>query len=190
MAVAAPKGDAFLVNHGSFNPVHRGHIFMMTAAKERVEAAGYRVVSAYLGLTDKDWIHGKGIKALDDDIRVQCCNLLATEMGHSWIRGEVRGTTVGSGFQMIGEVLGPQYPGMTGFNVIGGDLAAKMPPSLLRRKPCVVIGRKGSPLPEEGDGSLLVVATDEDTGDFSSTRLREALAGRDKDLVKKTHWRR
>jgi len=40
-----------LVNHGSFHPVHSGHIDMMLRAKEALEERGYKVVRAVLATT-------------------------------------------------------------------------------------------------------------------------------------------
>ena len=40
-----------LVTHGSMNPVHLGHINMMVRAKEELEAQGFTVVKAYMGIT-------------------------------------------------------------------------------------------------------------------------------------------
>ena len=46
-AVAALP-DAFIVCHGSFNPVTRNHVALMMRARASLEAAGYRVVLGVL----------------------------------------------------------------------------------------------------------------------------------------------
>ena len=112
---------------------------------------------------------------LNDGIRKQCCDMIAEELGHDWIRGDARGTQFQTSNKFIRECLQTQYPGMIGFSVIGGDAAAKFTPN----GASVVIGRVGSPLPEEDlKRPLLVVKTDGDTGDFSSTKVRDMLKAR------------
>jgi hypothetical protein len=52
-------GAAFLVSQGAFNPVHRGHIHMLIAAKQRIEAEGYSVAAGFIRTCPADWIRKK-----------------------------------------------------------------------------------------------------------------------------------
>mmetsp|Transcript_28816 Transcript_28816/g.79422 ORF Transcript_28816/g.79422 Transcript_28816/m.79422 type:complete len:221 (+) Transcript_28816:188-850(+) len=172
----APLGDAVLVNHGSFNPPHRGHVAMMLLAKRRLELEGYCVVSGILGITGAAHIRGKGAPALADELRVQCCDLLCAEMGEGWIKGDGRGVRYTSGQRMINGIAN-EYRGVTFFIVKGADLAERYGVRY-GGAPQIFVGRAGCPLLADGPGTFSVAAA-EDTGDFSSTKLRRALEARD-----------
>ena len=205
------KGRAVLVNHGSFNPVHHGHIRMMEKAKRRwvwvkiipsgdrrilslfpfpgfrfgvtlfltttprLEAEGYEVIAGVMGITWQGWIHGKGASALDDKVRVELIDQLAHEAGNDWLYGELGGNQFNSYSAMTKGLLVPRYPKATFFGVFGGDFAR----GRFRRGPCVCVGRKGAELPEEDAADHFAEEMDEDVGDFSSTRVREALLRQD-----------
>ena len=46
------KPKAFLVFHGSFNPLHLGHVEMMRQARLRVEVGGYHAIRGVVAMTD------------------------------------------------------------------------------------------------------------------------------------------
>ena len=90
-----------LVNHGSFNPPHRGHIHTMIAAKQRLATEGYTDFHGVLAITHSDHIKGKGAKALMEDARLQCIDLICTNSDQSWIHADGQGIDVTSGDEMI-----------------------------------------------------------------------------------------
>ena len=47
----AMRPTAFLLSHGSFNPVHRGRLEMMVQARSCLEAADFEVARGYLAIT-------------------------------------------------------------------------------------------------------------------------------------------
>eukprot|EP00971_Amphidinium_carterae_P329330 6461694-Amphidinium_carterae.1 len=105
---AAPESTssrkAVLINHGSFNPPHRGHIHMMSLARRRVEDAGYTVVAGIMAITNQSRLRQKRSKGLPDQFRVDLINVLAHEAGHSqWLWGDIRGTK----YQFPGDVKRP-----------------------------------------------------------------------------------
>merc|ERR1719265_371509 len=76
--VAAPR-EAFLVNHGSFNPPHFGHIVMMERARNRLEREGFHVAFGVLGLASEHHVRQKGAECLPDDTRGELCSLICEE---------------------------------------------------------------------------------------------------------------
>ena len=70
---------AFLVCHGSFNPVHNGHLAIMTAAQRILERDGYRVVASILAPTDRAHIMGKGAAAMVDEHRYETLRMACRE---------------------------------------------------------------------------------------------------------------
>ena len=54
------RPTALLINHGSFNPVHLGHLQMMTDAKAGLEGLGYRIVQGFLELASQTRLRDKG----------------------------------------------------------------------------------------------------------------------------------
>ena len=81
---AAP---AFLIVHGSFNPVHRQHIDMMIRAKERLEEAGYDVVRGVMAMTSREYLQRKtsgighgGAAAMKDRHRIAMLHLACSHL--------------------------------------------------------------------------------------------------------------
>ena len=64
---AATTRRVVLAMHGSFNPVHRGHIAAMEAAKAALEAQGYVVPYGELAITKQSHVTGKGVPCLGID---------------------------------------------------------------------------------------------------------------------------
>ena len=60
-----------LVSHGSFNPVHCGHIDMMVRAKAFLESRGFTVAKGVLAITKAAHIQRKGTVAMSDAARLR-----------------------------------------------------------------------------------------------------------------------
>eukprot|EP00971_Amphidinium_carterae_P164698 3265143-Amphidinium_carterae.1 len=131
--------QAVLVNHGSFNPPHWGHIQMMAKAKLRLEEAGYEVVLGLMAITNRSRIWQKNAKALPDQFRIDLLNKLSHAAQHSvWLKGDIRGIEFKSYWQMTMSILQQDYPDHTIFGVVGGDYCRGYFPD----GPCVCVHRQ------------------------------------------------
>ena len=101
ISASSPMPKVFLVNHGSFNLPHRGLIHTMIAAKQGLATEGYTAYHGVLAITHSDHIKGKGAKALMEDARLQCIDLICTNSDQSWIHADGQGIDVTSGDEMI-----------------------------------------------------------------------------------------
>mmetsp|Transcript_56327 Transcript_56327/g.89450 ORF Transcript_56327/g.89450 Transcript_56327/m.89450 type:complete len:202 (-) Transcript_56327:81-686(-) len=182
--MALEARNVILVNHGSFNPPHRGHVAMMKIAKERLEKDGYRVTGGILAITHGSHIRHKGSRAMKDEVRVQCIDRIAADMGETWLCGDGRGVHYTGAGRMIQGCLKSEFPDLLAFDVRGADLAGKY--GVKYDQPKVYVGRAGSVLPAEGKGPTLVCdATDDELATFSSTKVREAMEKRNcPELIK------
>eukprot|EP00971_Amphidinium_carterae_P049744 980555-Amphidinium_carterae.3 len=167
------RKKAVLVNHGSFNPPHWGHIQMMAKAKLRLEVAGYEVVIGLMAITNRARIWQKSAKALPDQFRVELINRLSHAAHHSmWLKGDIRGNEFKSYWQMAENVLQQEYPDHVIFGVVGGDYCCGRFPD----GPCVCVHRQGFADPKEDIAEDHFLVKDEEAHTYSSTRLRKALA--------------
>eukprot|EP00971_Amphidinium_carterae_P331149 6464546-Amphidinium_carterae.1 len=95
------RQPAVLIAHGSYSPVHLGHIQMMQKARSRLRAAGIEVKVGILALANREWIWGKGAVALRDDVRVQTINRMAAAQGcGAWLSADARGVDYKSYWHM------------------------------------------------------------------------------------------
>lgn len=199
-AEQAPQGEhrprAYLVNHGSFSPVHRHHVVMMLKAKERLEADGFEVVAGVLGITHAGWIERKGAAAIKDDHRVATIRL-ACEEEHAqhWLKPDERGVHVGSCWRLDEQYTKAEiqqvWPGAICFCVMGADVVSRWHTSGWRSFDAasgynlVVVGRAGmmdratEDQFKSWDGRNRFYYVQTLDGDFSSTRVRQAMEKRD-----------
>ena len=175
-----PKKKAYLLNHGSFNPAHKGHAGMMQKAKERLENAGWQVVAASLAPASDQYILHKmrrlgrpDREALALDLRVRTCEAVSADLG--WLSCDRRGALYRSAPHMARTLLSEEQRGVVIFSVIGADVARKG----IADFPHVVVARAGSELQFETDEKRhhYVAEFGEDLGfhGFSSTAVREAM---------------
>ena len=120
----------WLVTHGSFNPVHVGHVQMMVRAREALEAAGRRVVGGEMAITNQRRIEGKGSAAMGDEMRMALLRL-ALQPHASWLTA-ADGTQQHSAARVIAAHQA-QYDAAHGepveaWSVEGSDIVIRYPP--------------------------------------------------------------
>lgn len=187
---------AFLVMHGSFNPVHRHHLEMMVHARQHLEAAGFRVLRGILAITDSSRLTQKGVEPISDEHRLAAlqlgCNSMPGPPG--WLVPEERGVNYGSGNQLVHGLrpeLLTEAPGAAIFKVLGADTAVQYKSEL--REAAVVVCRLGSTVALRkaiknscGMRRRDLILVEELPGDeCSSTKLREALRLEDAKAVRR-----
>jgi nicotinic acid mononucleotide adenylyltransferase len=83
--VGPPTKDIVLVNDGSFNPVHKGHVMVTVAAKQAAIKLGYNVVAVYMLPKHSSWLErkfsGKDEEIIPDEKRIEF--LLDATKNHS-----------------------------------------------------------------------------------------------------------
>ena len=80
------KRHCILVMGGSFNPVHRGHIATMAAAKRQAERQNFFVEGAYLAVAHDAHVRQKcKDQAIPARWRIAFCNAAASEVEGGWL---------------------------------------------------------------------------------------------------------
>jgi hypothetical protein len=124
------KVTAFLVCHGSFNPVHKHHVEIMVESRKALETAGYNVVAGFLAPTHQSHLARKKKEAVADQHRFEGLRLACAEADDpsGWLRCDPRGVWYGSSEHMIEKLLEcefhSEFPGAIGFSVKGADVAS------------------------------------------------------------------
>lgn len=82
--LARPDGGqapVVLLSTGAFSPVHDGHLAMMHAARDAVQAAGRQVIGGYLAPGHDDYVSTKydGTAALDAGRRLRLCAMAVAD---------------------------------------------------------------------------------------------------------------
>ena len=187
----APQKQAYLVNHGSFNPAHAGHSGMMVKAKQRLEEAGWHVVGGCLAPASDKHVQQKmqkfkGHEALPLELRASACEAVCE--GLEWLACDRRGAQYASGPWMGWQLLSEEQPtGVVVFSVIGADVAKK---GVRKDFPHVVVARSGTKLTltntgEQNKHYVAEFEEDVDFHDFSSTSVRKAMLDGDWGKVTK-----
>ena len=184
--------SAFIIVHGSFNPVHRQHIDMMIRAKERLEEAGYDVVRGVMAMTSREYLQRKtGDAAMKDRHRIAMLHLACSHL--PWLTVDTRHPRFRSAYDMkwhLWAEFEQEAKDATIFEVVGAD-------PILRygfvRKDSIVIERAGWDFRgTDIDCSniffvrLIGMGSWTDTGavECSSTKVRNALQTGNAEMVR------
>ena len=186
-----------LVTHGSFNPVHAGHVQMMVRAREALESVGRRVVGGEMAITNQHRIQGKGSAAMGDEMRLALLRL-ALQPHASWLTA-ADGTQQHSAGRVIADHQArydvAHGEAVEAWSVEGSDIVIRYPPKAKRPGAArVVVAREGDEAAAAaglrragyvmGRDALLLGATAE-AGCISSTAARRALAHKDADALRR-----
>eukprot|EP00971_Amphidinium_carterae_P024581 484648-Amphidinium_carterae.1 len=164
-----------IVAHGSFNPVHFGHVHMMIRAKERLEEDGLKVVAGVMALAHRDWVQTKKAQVLGDDVRACLIDLMSKEYHQeAWLHSDERGVGFKSYWQMK-SLLAMDYPGCTFYGVWGSDSTGTSFPF----GPSVCVVRRGFEGPLQSVEHAHYVVHETHTHHFSSTKVRRAIESGD-----------
>ena len=193
--VGGGSKPVLLVTHGSFNPVHAGHVQMMVRAREGLEALGRRVVGGEMAITNQQHIEGKGSAAMGDEMRLALLRL-ALQPHSTWLTA-ADGTQQHSAGCVIADHQA-RYDAAHGeaveaWSVEGSDIVIRYPPKRSGAAR-VVVAREGDEAAAAtalhragyvmGRDALLLGATAE-AGCISSTAARRALAHADADALRR-----
>lgn len=153
-----PTSKIVLVNDGSFNPVHRGHINVTLAAKKFAESMGLDVVGLYMMPKHDDWLKKKFSDPSDmlpGRDRLEMLQDAVSGTGIEVSDWEIKQSTFASNQQMRSHFEG-QHPGATYVMIVGEDYGACSP------MPCFE--------EESGTWQLRLPRTE----GLSSTKIRQA----------------
>ena len=193
--VGGGSKPVLLVTHGSFNPVHAGHVQMMVRAREGLEALGRRVVGGEMAITNQRRIEGKGSAAMGDEMRLALLRL-ALQPHSSWLTA-ADGTQQHSAGRVIADHQA-RYDAAHGeaveaWSVEGSDIVIRYPPKRSGAAR-VVVAREGDEAAAAtalhragyvmGRDALLLGATAE-AGGISSTAARRALSHADAGALRR-----
>lgn len=200
------KKYAVLLTTGAMNPVHKGHISLITQAKERIDADGYEVIGAWLSPSHDLYLQPKAKKlntiGLSAPFRVEATRLSVLNnqlidvglwesslklSGSDWSPSDYPKVCLALKEQIEKE-FGSKYGKITVFYVCGSDHARNN--QLYKTQPewggVVVVPRAGEKTEKENPAIKVYVAKPSyDTDDFSSTLIRKAIAENKQDIVKK-----
>ena len=191
-----PKPAAFLVFHGSFNPLHLGHVETMRQAFLTLEAEGYHVIRGVVAMADTEYVKRKKDRCLKDVHRIQA--LLRGFQDLTWVQVNTQYPRFRSGRHMRGQLWTEfvrelsQPPGeMAVFCVCGDDVVV-----LYETVDdwSIVAGRSGVPArideiiqkkqsESRGHGKIMRATLHDEYGGMSSTKVREALNARSKEVL-------
>ena len=192
------KPKAFLVFHGSFNPLHLGHVETMRQARLRVEVEGYHVIRGVVAMTDTGYVKHKKGQCLKDQHRVQA--LLRGFQDLAWVQVNTQYPRFSSGRHMsrqlwkefARELSQPQGEKWAVFCVCGDDVVERYETV---DDWSVVVGRNGAPARIDEiiqkkrsesrgrGGKILRAALNDEYANMSSTEVRAALNARSREKL-------
>ena len=201
------KKYAVLLTTGAMNPVHKGHISLITQARQRIYADGYEVIGAWLSPSHDLYLQQKAKKlktiGLSAAFRVKATQLSVSNdplidvglwesslklSGDDWYPSDYPKVCLALKAQIEKE-FESKYGKITVFYVCGTDHAKNN--NLYKKQPVwggvVVVPREGEETEEENPSIKVYVAkrSYDDTEKFSSTLIRKAIAENNTHIVKK-----
>jgi nicotinic acid mononucleotide adenylyltransferase len=164
------KKQCVLLSTGSMNPVHKGHVSMLEAAQQCLEAKGWTVVGGWLSPSDASWSSGKPFGALSNEAKLSLCRLALQSSAlfrvSSW---EVTQPNVVDYPAVLRHVK--SLVPVPVFYVCGSDHALKCG---LHHNPAVVIVSRSQHLPPS-PCTAHWTSSSKELEDVSSTKIRKAL---------------
>lgn len=170
------RQNIILVFSGSFNPIHTGHVKVLTTIKDALDRGNmYNVVKAYVAPSSDQYVKQKlGKDAIDLEHRCAMCHIACKE--YKWIDvchyGEPSGGK--TKYKLIENRLVDRRTRV--FEVGGMDFVQR---SGLDRgyKPFICVGRKGYNSHITSNGDFIVI--EKDLENISSTDIRNCIHNRD-----------
>lgn len=161
--------NIILVNDGSFNPVHRGHIDVTLAAKKFAENNGYHVVGLYMSPKHDNWLKrkfsGKDENIIPAPSRLAMVRKATQETGISVDDWEISSNTFKTGPDYV-QHFEQLHPGATFVMILGDDYGNCSP------TPCF----------DQKDNFWHIRMPR--TENLSSTRIRKAIKTGEEDVSK------
>jgi ribA/ribD-fused uncharacterized protein len=191
-SLAPGKPRAVVIMHGSFNPVHLGHIGMMHSARKQLETAGYVVAAGIIYTTKSTHVakkkthQGEQVKPWTAAARVRLIDVAAMEAGHAgWLSGADGSNYVCA--TKIAEKARSKFENQYGGNiavavVVGSDVFLRFE-KMQQFRPLVVVmrpqddeGKCRKALAKSESGAFLVATIDRQAHtSASSTTVRAAM---------------
>ena len=194
------KPKAFLVFHGSFNPLHLGHVETMRQARLRVEVEGYHVIRGVVAMTDTGYVKHKKGQCLKDLHRVQAL-LRGFQDLKAWVQVNTQYPRFSSCRDMSRQLSKEFARELCGDDVVGDDWAVfcVCGDDVVERYETVddwsvVVGRIDAPArideiiqkkcsEPRGHGKIMRATLHDEYAGMSSTKVREALNARSKEVL-------